>query len=185
MARVSYAMAQAMKAGAPLILLAAIEHPNNTGYFWSGIGSLQWNGQTWAGAGKLGSIAPIEHTTNLSIQEILFTLVGADPEIVATLSDDVRNKSGQVWLACLDEMGGVVTDPIQIVDSQLDYQSFKIDDDGTSTLQITARTGFFILETPLHDVWSDEDQRAKYPTDSGLSLISGLQNQDLVWGRAA
>lgn len=184
MSRLSYATARALAERAPLLLLAEIEHPDGTGYFWSGVGSLEWNGHTWRGAGTLGAITPIEHTTNIAIQEIQFTLAGADQEVVADLSDDVRNKGGRAWLACLNDMGGVVEDPFLIVDSELDYQSFKIDDDGTATIQITARSGFYTLERALDDVWSDEDQKSRFPTDSGLSQISKLQNQDLVWGPA-
>jgi hypothetical protein len=32
----------------------------------------EWNGYTWTGAGTLGSIAPIKHTSDLEIQEINF-----------------------------------------------------------------------------------------------------------------
>lgn len=177
----SYRMAAYIKRRAPLVLIASIEHPDGNAYFWSGAGTLVWNGFSWTGAGKLGTISPIKHTSQIAIQEIQFTLVGADPDIVQQLSDDVRNKSGQAWLACLDERGNVVPDPIQIVDAQLDYQSERIEDDGTATVQITARTGFYTLERALNDVWSAEDQRKRYPTDSGLDLISQLQNQELIW----
>ncbi len=177
----SYEMLAAIKRQAPLILLAKIEHPSGDAYMWSGVGTLTWNGFDWTGMGTLGTIAPIEHSSQIAIQEIQFTLTGADPTEVQKLSDDVCNRSGAAWLACLDERGNVVADPFQIVDSQLDFQSEKIDDDGTATIQITARTGFYTLERAANDVWSAEDQRKTYPDDSGLDLISKLLNQELVW----
>jgi hypothetical protein len=178
----SYLMAAAIASGAPLVLLAEIEHPSGTARFWSGIGQLTWDGETWSGIGELGTITPIQHTSAIAIQEIEFTLSGADPAIVATLDDDVRNLSGRAWLAALDQSGKIIEDPIQIVDSTLDFQSHKINDDGTATISITARSGFYSLERALDDVWSAEDQRKIYPDDSGLDMISKLQNQELQWG---
>lgn len=177
----TFEMAQALKARAPLILIAQIEHPSGDGRFWSGAGTLSWNGLIWTGAGTLGTIKPIKHTSAIAIQEIEFSLAGAEPEIVAQLADDVRNRNGAAWLGCLDSRGGVVRDPVQIVDAHLDYQSKKIGDDGTSIITIIARTGFYTLERAADDVWSSEDQRATYANDSGLDMISKLQNQDLIW----
>lgn len=180
----SYRMALAIKSRAALFLMAEIEHPDGTARLWSGVGTLEWDGYEWTGSGVLGSISPIKHTSEIAIQEIRFTLTGADPDIVAQLSDDVRNRAGRAWLACLDDRGQVVPDPMQIVDAQLDFQSQQIGDDGMTTISITARTGFYTLERALDDAWTSEDQRSKYPADSGLDMISSLQNQELQWGPA-
>ncbi|MGY4288898.1 hypothetical protein ACVWXO_008118 [Bradyrhizobium sp. LM2.7] len=173
-------LAQALRDRRPLALLAEIEHPDGTARFWTGIGVLLWNGYSFAGSSQFGNVTPIKHTSDLVIQEINFTLVGADPDVVATLSDDVRNLAGRVWLTCLREDGSVI-DPFQIVDALLDYQSFSAAEDGTITLQITARTGFYTLDRALDEAWTSEEQKVAYPGDSGLDLISSLQNQTLQW----
>lgn len=178
----TYAMQQALKRDrAAIVLLAEIEHPDGTAHVWSGIGSLDYNGETWRGAGVLGTISPITHTSTVIVQEIQFTLVGTDTETMAGLSDDVRNRSGKVWLACLDVYGNIVPDPYLIVDSSLDFQSMKISEEGQNILQITARTGFHAMDRALDDRWTPEDQKTVYPDDSGLDLISALQNQSLIW----
>jgi hypothetical protein len=174
-------MAQALRSKKPLALIAEIDHPDGPARLWTGIGLLNWNGFTWTGSGALGSIAPIKHTSDLVIQEINFGLAGVDPAIVATLNDNVRNRAGKVWLACLGPGNSVIRDPFQIVDAQLDYQSFSAASDGTVAISITARTGFYTLERALDEAWTTEEQKLIYPTDSGLDLISGLQNQTLQW----
>lgn len=173
-------MAAAIKNRRPLALLAEIEHPSGTAFFWTGVGKLVWNGNTFTGSGQLGTVTPISHTSDLTIQDIQFTMVGVDPTIVAELNDNVRNLSGQVWLACI-EQGQVVRDPYQIVDADLDYQSFNAGDDGTVSLSITAHTGFYTLARALNETWTTEQQKVDFPGDSGLDLISALQNQDLSW----
>lgn len=174
-------MAEALRKRKPLALLAEIEHPDDTARFWTGIGPLSWNGYTWTGSGTLGSVAPIRHTSDLAIQEINFGLAGVDPAIVATLDDNVRNLAGRVWLACIGPGNSVIRDPFQIVDAVLDYQSFSAGEEGTVAISITARTGFYTLERALDEAWTTEEQKLLYLTDSGLDLISGLQNQTIQW----
>lgn len=174
-------MAEALKKRKPLALLAEIDHPSGAARFWTGVGVLSWNGFSWTGAGTLGSVAPIKHTSDLTIQEINFGLAAVDPAIAATLGDNVRNLSGKVWLACLGSGNSVIADPFQIVDAVLDYQSFSAAADGTVAISITARTGFYTLDRALDEAWTTEEQKLTYPTDSGLDLISGLQNQTIQW----
>lgn len=175
------AMAEHMRRRGPLALLAEIEHPSGTARYWSGIGLLRWNGAVWKGASKLGTISPIKHTSDLVIQEIRFQLSGVDPEEAAMLDDDVRNRAGRAWLAGIARGNAVVSDPFQIVDAELDYQSLSAAENGTVTIQITARTGFYTLDRALDEAWTTEEQKLLYPTDTGLDLISKLQNQTLQW----
>ncbi|MGJ5203644.1 hypothetical protein [Bradyrhizobium sp. HKCCYLR20261] len=177
----SEGMAQALRDRKPLVLLAEIEHPDGTARMWTGVGPLFWNGYVWTGTSQLGTITPIKNTSDLIIQEIKFTLVGADPEVVATLNDNVRNRSGNVWLGCLEDNGTVVPDAFQVVDATLDYQSFSASEDGTVAVTIAARTGFYTLDRALDEAWTSEEHRLEYPDDSGFDLISGLQNQTLQW----
>ncbi|SRR5258708_3693293 len=177
----TFRMAEALRNRNPLALLAEINHPNGAARFWSGIGLLNWNGYTWTGSGTLGTVTPIKHTSDLIIQEINFSLAGVDPAIVATLNDNVRNLSGKVWLACMGDSNTVVRDPYQIVDALLDYQSFSAAANGTVGISITARTGFYTLERAINESWTTEEQKLIFPSDSGLDLIAGLQNQNIQW----
>lgn len=177
----TFDMAQALRGGAPIVLLAELDHPSGVGRFWSGVGTLEWNGFSWTGAGILGTVTPIRHSNDLSIQEIVFSLAGVDPDVLAKLDDDVRNRAATVWLACLSDRGNVIPDPFVIVDAEMDFQSNNVDEDGTNFLTITSRSGFYTLDRSMNDVWSAEDQRSRYPDDSGLDFISGLQNQTLIW----
>jgi hypothetical protein len=176
----TFQMSEHLRKRGALALLASIEHPDGTGYFWTGIGPLPWNGQTWTGSSVLGTVTPIKHTSDLVIQEIQFQLAGVNQKVASQLDDNVRNKSGQVWLAGINR-GSVVPDPYRIVNAQLDYQSLDAGDDGSVILSITARTGFYTLERAMDEVWSAEDQRLLYPNDSGCDLIPALQNQDIQW----
>lgn len=175
------AMAAAMRDNYPRGLFVAIEHPDGTAYFTTGVGSRTWNGHTWQGTGKLGTITPIKHTTEIAIQDIKFVLSGVDTDIVNDLSDDVRNLNGSVWLYCLNYDDTVIPDPYQLIDSSLDYQTFTVDANGTCTIEITAHSGFYTLSRAIQEAWTPENQKATYPTDTGLDMVPLLQNQNLQW----
>lgn len=176
------AMAKALKGGAPRALIVEIEHPDGIGRFWSSIGTLAWNGETWAGTGVMGSVSPVTQTSDLSIQEMSFALSGVDPEVVSQLSDTVRNLSGRAWLACLNDRGGVVRNPYELIDAVLDYQTFEVADDGSGAqIKIIARSGFYTLERAIDECWSPEDQKVRYPGDTGLDMLPLLEKQDVLW----
>ncbi|WP_448043820.1 hypothetical protein [Bradyrhizobium liaoningense] len=174
-------MATALQDGKPRGMLVKIEHPSGTGYFATGVGKISWNGQTWLGTGKFGSVTPIKHTSDISVQDIAFSLSGIDPTVVAQLNDAVCNLSGQAWLFCLNDDGTVVRDPYQLIDSQLDYQKFDIDAEGKATISIIAHSGFYTLVRGSEEAWTPENQKLTYPTDTGLDMLYSLQNQDLQW----
>jgi hypothetical protein len=176
-------MAEALKSGAPRIVLVEIDHPAGVFRCWTGIGQLSWNGQVWTGIGILGQIAPVRSTNELAIQEIVFSLSGVEPESLALLEGSVRNRTGVVWLACLDEQGLVVADPLELLTALLDYQSFSAQEDGTATVSIVARSGFYTLERALDEAWTPENQYLTYPLDTGLDMQPSLQNQQVNWTR--
>jgi len=175
------AMAKALKGGAPRAIFAAVDHPSGIGRFWTGLGSKDWDGPTWTGSGLLGGVSPVKATSEIAIQEITFWMSGVDLDIVNRLNGDIHNLTGDVWLACLDNQDRVIADPYKLLNSVLDYQTFKLDDQGTATVFITARTGFVWLERSLDTAWTDQNQQLAYPGDTGNSLIDGLQNKDILF----
>lgn len=177
-------MRDAIRGGYPLALFAEIDHPAGRVRYWTGVGTIVWAGQTWTGTSILGGVNPVKRTAELSIHEVEFSLSGMPSDALTWLAQDVRNRSAQLWLACIDPLGRVVRDPIEVLDALLDYQTLTAAEDGSVTIALIARAGFYTLERALNDVWSPEDQRARYVTDTGLDDIYRLQQQDVLW-RAA
>jgi hypothetical protein len=174
-------MAQALQDGYPRGLFVSIEHPSGTGYFSTGVGSRRWNGQMWAGTGKFGSITPMKHTSEIAVQDIVFSISGIASDVAAGLADDVHNRVGAVWLYCLASDDSVVADPFQLINSVLDFQTFQVAQDGTTTISITAHSGFYTLARGVEEAWTPQNQKLTWPTDTGMDNIPGLQNQNLQW----
>jgi hypothetical protein len=105
-----------------------------------------------------------------------------DTAIAAGLSDDVRNLNGSVWLFCTASDDSVVVDPYQIIDSELDFQTFGAEPDGTTSIEITAHSGFFTLNRGVEEAWTPENQKLTYPTDTGLDQIPGTTESGFKMG---
>ncbi|TAK50233.1 MAG: hypothetical protein EPO23_03235 [Xanthobacteraceae bacterium] len=175
-------MRAAMLRGATPVLLAEIGHPDGTGYFWTGVGEIAWNGHTFTGAGALGSVAPITFSTELALRDITFGVRGVAPDDAARLGSEVTGLAANVWLASLED-GRIVGEPAQVVASTLDYQALETTDDGAVSLAVIGKGGFYTLERALDEVWSATSQKRIYPDDTGLDLIETLQNKELQWTR--
>lgn len=173
-------MGDALRAKKPLALLAEIDHPDGLTHLWTGIGTLQYNNYPWLGVGKLGSITPIKRSSEIVIQELTFKLSGVSPDTTTWLTANVRNRSAKAWLACIDGVD-VVADPIVLIDVLLDYQTLSVDENGNAIIELHALSGFYTLERPINEVWSSQDQQARYPGDVGFDMIDQLQMQEILW----
>lgn len=181
----TWRMAEALRDGQPLCLLAEIDHPGGMFRCWTGIGTLSYNGHDWTGAGLLGQIAPVRAVTDLAIQEVRFTMSGVDPDMIQRLETSVRNRTARAWLAALDDEERIVADPYEILDCEMDTQEFRAEENGTVTITIIARSGFYSLERAVDEVWSDQDQQRRFTGDTGLGDLASLQNQDVIWKAAS
>lgn len=179
----TYRMADALRAGHPLVLLAEIEHPDGTGYFWTGVGQLEYDGHVWVGAAALGGVSPITYTTELEIQDVAFVISGVLPADAVRLSDSVRGYLGKAWLAVLGTDGNVVSDPIRIALAQFDTQMLSATDQGAVTIAVVGHPAFYNLTRAIDEVWSPEDQKNEFSDDTGMDSIPGLQNKELQWTR--
>lgn len=174
-------MAEAIVSGRPRIGICEIGHPTGTFWGWTGIGPKDWNGQALVGFGVLGRVTPLQHSSDLAVQDIVFELNGIDAETIARLEGSVKGYVGKLWLACLDEYENIIPDPYLLVESELDVQDFEAAADGTCSVKITGHNGFWQFERELNEVWSTENQKLLYPGDTGLDLLSTLENQDIAW----
>lgn len=174
-------MAEAIRSGRPKVPMIQVDHPSGMFRAWAGIGTLDYNGYPWTGAGNLISVAPVKATTDLQIQELKFTLSGVSQEMLALLEENVRNRIGTAWLACTDTRGQIIRSPWEMAECELDYQEFDADDDGTCKVSVIGRAGLYTLDRPLDEVMSPENQKLTYPDDTGFDLLPALQNKKTAW----
>lgn len=174
-------MARALKKGAPIALLVFVDHPSGAFFAWTGIGQLLYQNALYVGVGKLGSITPIKHTTDLTIQTLVMQISGLPPDTVTWLESSIQGRSATIDLAAFDERGNVIPTPYRLNEPLLDFQSLQIGKDGSAVISISCQSGFYTLERAVSEAWTSQDQKRLFPNDVGLDLISTLIMKDITW----
>ena len=177
----SAAAVNGLQSRAPLCVLAQVDHPLGMLYYWTGLGPLSWNGQTWQGVGLLASIEAAQRSTSLAIQEIKMTLSGLPADQASLISSQVRMRTARAWLAVLTPEMRVVADPILLFEATMDYQTLSIAENGTASVAVIAQAGFWTLERAVDVSWSNEEQQRAYAGDTGMDRIPGLVDRELAW----
>ncbi len=180
-------MTSAMEAAlcAPVLrpaLLAAMQFAGSTGYAWTGLGPLAWNGMTFEGVGDLGEIDGISEDSSVEARGVTLKLSGIRPDMMTEVLTETRILGRvQVWLALFDANGALIPDPILSYQGLMDQPS--LDDDGKScTAQIAVENVLVDLNRPCYRRFTNADQQMDYPGDTGLQYVAGLQEQITFWG---
>jgi len=157
---------------------------------WSGYGTITVGGVTYLGSGTLGTISPVEETTDLAARGINFQLSGVPSALIAVaLSENYQGKACSVLFGALDASGVLVASPVTIFAGRMDVMA--INDDGrTSTIGLSAENRLVDFRRPREVRYTHEEQQNLYPPgpgtpgDLGLEFVNAIQEKQIYWGNA-
>jgi hypothetical protein len=173
-------MIRALKEGAHPALLWQVDHPNGMDYCWSGIGTLRHDGNDYKGIDRFGRVSQPEESADLAIKQGVIELRGVPPELAAYLNTNVRNRLAIVSLAAVVNQK-VIGTPFEFLRGRMDYMTLPVGEDGTVTIKVSLRVGFFSIERAQEKVWSHEQQQEDFAGDTGMSLMSSLVDKEIKW----
>jgi len=164
-------------------LLLALDTTGGYVYFWTGLGNLVWDGDTYVGAGELAGISEIRESTDLEAAGLSFHLSGVPSALVAVALGSIRQGlAAELRLAFLDASLAVIANPILLWEGFTDVP--EISEDGqTATISISSEHRLVDLERPRSRRYTDQDQKIDAPTDLGFEFVPGLQDKQILWGR--
>jgi hypothetical protein len=166
------------------VLFLQMQFTDGAAYMWSGIGNLQWNGQTWLGLGQLGTISAIEESSEIKATNVTFTLAGISQEDIRHALVQVRQGSPvKLWFGCLGDNNNVLADPLQIFAGRMDVPTI---DEGTqtATISIAVENRLIDLNRSRERRYTDQDQQIDHPGDLGMQYVQLIQNWNGTWGKA-
>lgn len=166
----------------PIILASlSFTQPVN---LWSGYGTITYAGTGYLGIGTLGTISPVEETTDLAARGITMQLSGVPTTMIAVaLSENYQGKACSVMFGALDSSGALVSTPITIFSGRMDVMS--INDDGqNATIGMTAENKLVDFRRPREVRYTDEEQKNLYSGDKGLEFVNSIQEKEIYWGNA-
>lgn len=164
-------------------IFVQIQFTSGISYIWSGVGSVQWNGQTWLGVGAFGNISAIEESSNIQANGVTLSLSGIDSTLIAKALNELRqNYPVQMWFGAIDG-GNVVADPWNCFSGRIDVPTV---DEGaqTSTISINVESRLIDLQRSRERRYTDQDQQGEFPGDLGFQYVPALQDFSGVWGKS-
>lgn len=164
-----------------LAFLAEIHDAGGPNYFWSGAGTLSYDGRSWVGVGRLGRVRGAGESTEVVTQETEYSLL--IPYIDSALADfaaeDVRGGTAKTWLALLDDNEAVIADPLLIDESVIDRASVSVD---SATLVLTGQSALFNFGAASRVAYTNEQQQGDFSGDTGFDRIqTEVVDREIRW----
>jgi len=167
--------------GARPAFFVKLEFDSGDLLIWNGRGDKDFAGDTYTGIGDLGKISPIEEGLQQRAFGISIEISGIPPSNISlALSEELQNRSAQIWLAFFDDNYVLVTSPVLMFRGRLDTMDVKLGK--TATVVITAESRLIDWSRPRVRRYTNADQNDRFPGDKGFEFVSDTTDKEIVWG---
>lgn len=166
---------------------AAVDFDFPSGHyrFWTGIGEIILNGNTYIGAGQIAKIESENETTELAAQRKKYSLSGVDPSTVD--EDDIDNSFGRSvveYLGFVNPDSRLLVAATEIIwEGRID--SFRRVDGSAPLIEVTAEHRLAMLDRSDDWRWTHEHQQQFYAGDLGFNLVPTLALKKVMWSGKA
>ena len=160
-----------------------LQWPSGTARFWSGVGPIVVGDDTYTGTGDFGSVSSMKDSSDGSINGMTLTLSGVPSDLVSTvLAENYQYRIANVSLGLLDNSGALAFPPRAIFSGRMNVATDT--DDGTSaTITLSIEPRMIIIQRASNRRYTNEDQKAEYPFDTGLEYVAAVNSQAVDnWG---
>jgi hypothetical protein len=165
------------------IYLIDMEFTSGSVYFWSGLGNLTFNSNTYIGAGDLLSIGTVSETAELQANGATVTLTGIKQSLVTIARDEpYQGRPLTIRLGALDDSGDLVSSPVIIFSGFMDVMTIA-DGGETSTISLSVENKLIAFERSFVRRYTSEDQKIEHPSDKGFEFVTKIQEKEIIWGR--
>lgn len=163
------------------------DFPGYTARFWSGVGTITMLGESWVGAGEIGSIGTVDGALDPVSPQLRVGLTGLDETLTDELQDYVvRGSHMAAYFNLLDISAGTpVADPDTIFMGRVDQAPLKFaDEGGTVSIEVLCigalewamrQTVGRWIPSQQEDVWSG-DLYCEFTDDGYLDFPFGNEN---------
>ena len=153
-------------------------------YVWTGLGTIEWNGQTWIGIGTLGTVSTIEEGSTVEAKGITLTLSGIDPTLIADVLGEFQvGLPAIVTLGLFDDTGTLIPDPVCCFSGKMDQPTIDVSGP-TATIAINCESRLVELNVAVDRRWTNEDQQVDFPGDLAFQFVNGIQDAQIYWGKS-
>jgi len=171
-------------------ILCQMDFTTNPQNWWLGYGPLTVGGIDYQGTGDVIKISSMVLTYGMSAGMVRFDIPNASAEMVARCdgqATEVNNRRCQVLYQLFstvevdgDHHGRLIGGPISMfVGRMKDMRSTSSSE--SRNIELEAYGKMSKQGKPPYGRWTDADQRARYPGDTGLALLASLKDKAITW----
>ena len=151
---------------------------------WTGNGSKSWDSKTWTGGGSALTVDSWSEETSLAARLLSIGLNGLDAAIIALALNDTpyQGRTANVYLNIMSDAGAssTVDSSYLVIEGKMDQLNWSdAGQDGVS-MSLSIEDRLNDLFRPREVRYTDQDQRALFPTDKGLEYVAALQTKAVV-----
>jgi len=163
------------------IYFLKFEFPSGNVYLNSSDRNITWGGNSYIGAGSIGTVSDIEETSELQAQGIKLTLTGIPSTYVSiALTSEYQGSATTEYLGFFNENYGLVDDPFVIFVGKVDTMAISLSD--TATIEVDIENRLVDWERPRISRFTNEEQQNLYSGDKGLEFVDSVAEKELFWG---
>ena len=187
----------------PFFAIELLFDGDQTLRLWTGVGTLNFEGQEWYGTGSMLQVDSVEETTEIAAKGASLTLSGVPQEVLSlALTQPYQGRKANIYFGnfsrgnILQENSDFIllqdgskialeagsTNLSQIFSGYMDQMNIEEGPD-TCTVQLTLENKLVDLERPRVARFTSAYQKSVYPGDLGLDFVEDLQDKEIVWGR--
>lgn len=159
--------------------LVDIEFDTDPLYFSSLYQDLDYDSKTYIGAGNLGTISNTSENASLEPSNVKISLSGVNPAVLPTVfSQEYINRPASIRLLTFNDSDAVI--------GEIPYyngiiSSLNLDYGKTASIQIELADQLSIWNRKKVRRYTDQDQKARYPSDRGFEFVEQIQDLQVVW----
>lgn len=150
-------------------------------YVHSGLGTITYDTNDYVGVGQLGSVSNITERLSLSPAAVNLQLSKVDATLVSEALDS-GNFGDNVfcYVGFRQDDGTLVADPELVWSGTFDHASAK--GGAQSIIEFVCQHDLAALQKSDGARFSDADQKARYPADTGFQFAARMAGLKLEWG---
>ena len=167
-----------------IVHLVQLNFRSQTCYAWSGVGSLEWNGNTFLGIGSLGTLGDFKESTEVRADGTSVMLSGIDPVFLGEALTDIQlGASAYRWLGAVEPgTRTLIGTPYLLFSGQVDKPSIYTGPDKI-TINLALETRLINHARASNRRYTTNDQHANgYPDDTFFNWVESLNDIALRWG---
>jgi len=163
----------------PFFAIEMLFDGSQTLRLWTGVGELDYQGNSWYGAGQMLGVEAVEETTEIAAKGATISLSGVPAEVLSlALNEPYQGRKANIYFGTFN--GGASLS--EIFSGYMDQMNIE-ETANTCTISLTLENKLVDLERPRVSRFTSSYQKSVYSGDRGFDFVEDLQDKEIVWGR--